>query len=223
MICPNPPALLPGATGRTAVAEIERLRAAAQAAVGWLREGGAPVLVLGGAPPAAVQRGQLLSARAFGLRYEVAWGDGDGDGAGPGDAVALTAAAPLVAAYLLDGHDARYLGVRDPREARAALAGSDVRSVLVMGGGSARRRDGAPGYLDERAVPFDDELARRIGGPDLDDLADPDLALAARLLADLPAPLAVAAGLCRAPMQARLESYDAPYGVAQYVARWWRP
>ena len=67
------------------------------------------------------------------------------------------------------------------------------------------------------------KLGRRIADADLTALAAPDLRLADELLADLPAPLAVAAALCDVPMRSQLDEYDAPYGVANYVARWWAP
>ncbi|WP_158716174.1 hypothetical protein [Blastococcus sp. Marseille-P5729] len=217
-ICPSPPALLPGATGASTVVEIERLRECALQVVRWLSELGEPVLVLASGTPRQVDEGTRLSARAFGIGFESQLG------ARRDPARAVTPAEPglLVAAYLLDGHPASARTLRDPDLATVQLPRHPARALLVMGGGSARRREGAPGHVDDRAMPYDDQLVARIARPDLDALSTPDLALADELLADLPAPLAVAARLLEGrTVRSRVDSYDAPYGVADIVARWW--
>lgn len=95
--------------------------------------------------------------------------------------------------------------------ALAAATGAEVvesgeTGVLVIGNGSAKRTEKAPGHLDDRAEAFDDALRR-------DFAADP--ALAEQLWADT----AVLAGL--APLTEAVVLYDAaPFGVQYWVAVW---
>jgi hypothetical protein len=55
-------------------------------------------------------------------------------------------------------------------------------ALLVMGDGSARRSVSAPGYLDERAEPFDTEVERAVREGDMPALAALDPALAHELM-----------------------------------------
>lgn len=95
--------------------------------------------------------------------------------------------------------------------ALAAAAGAEVvesgeTGVLVVGNGSAKRTEKAPGHLDDRAEAFDDALRR-------DFAADP--ALAEELWADT----AALAGL--PPLAGAEVLYDAaPFGVQYWVAVW---
>lgn len=219
MISPCPPALLPGATGADRVPEIERLRTVLQDAVSWLLEPGEPVLVLTAGAQCVVAEGTALSAAAYGLDYRTHLGR-------PGSPAArLAPRVPglLVAGYLLDGHPATGVQVADVATAHRQVAELDPAAVLVCGGGSARRRDGAPGHVDPRAVPYDDALAAQIGSADLAALSHTDLPLGDELLCDLARPLAVAARLAArwGPVHGRLDAYCAPYGVANLVGRWW--
>ncbi|WP_068396896.1 hypothetical protein, partial [Kribbia dieselivorans] len=81
-----------------------------------------------------------------------------------------------------------------PHETRARCAeiGRELAEracvLIVVGGGSARRSVAAPGYLDERAQPFDADLAAALRDVDLETLANVDPALAAELLVDGRAP-----------------------------------
>lgn len=104
-----------------------------------------------------------------------------------------------------------------PSGARVAAAlvaevGADVvaageSGVLVVGNGSAKRTEKAPGHLDERAEAFDASL--RVS------FADIDAALAADLWADT----ACLAGL--PPLaEAEVTYDDAPFGVQYWVATW---
>ena len=77
--------------------------------------------------------------------------------------------------------------------------------------------------MDDRAVPFDDRLGELLRTGDVGGFAALDLELAAELFADLPGVLAPYCGsLPPGPVAAALDYYDAPYGVAYYVARWGR-
>jgi hypothetical protein len=113
----------------------------------------------------------------------------------------------------------------------AGLAASAPRvALLAMGDGSARRSVSAPGYLDERAGPFDAAVERAVRDGDLAALAAIDPGLAAELLAaGRPAwqvlAGAVGAGTGTVPGtgtdgQAKAEVLycDAPFGVGYLAA-----
>ncbi|NED72569.1 hypothetical protein G3I51_09470, partial [Streptomyces sp. SID9944] len=95
------------------------------------------------------------------------------------------------------------------------LAGrADRVALLVMGDASACRSLKAPGYLDERAEPFDAEAARVLGAADVPALAALDAALAAELKASGRAPWQVLAGAAElANLSGTLLYDEAPYGV----------
>jgi hypothetical protein len=108
-----------------------------------------------------------------------------------------TPALPLalgIGAFLLDeaGYQGprTYEGIAEYESAAACLAlGAKVATsaprvaLLAMGDGTARRSLSAPGYLDERAAPFDEAVERAVRTADLPALAALDSALAADLLA----------------------------------------
>src|ERR1700722_17338336 len=102
----------------------------------------------------------------------------------------------------------------------ARLAGQEGRvAMLVLADGSARRTLKAPGYLDERSLGFDDEVIRRLTGPDLAGLLAVDPELARELMATgRPAwqVLAGAAGGLRAATEVRYTGD--PFGVFYLVA-----
>ena len=98
--------------------------------------------------------------------------------------------------------------------ALVAAAGASVveageTGVLVVGNGSAKRTEKAPGHLDERAAEFDDALRTSFAG------IDPGLA--EELWADT-------AGLAdlvpRSLPDAEVLYDDAPFGVQYWVAVW---
>ena len=92
--------------------------------------------------------------------------------------------------------------------------------LLVMGDGTARRSTSAPGYLDERAEPFDAEVERAVRDGDLPALARLDPDLAADLLAvGRPAWQVLAGALGDAGEVTTEVLYcAAPLGVAYLVA-----
>lgn len=97
-------------------------------------------------------------------------------------------------------------------QALAAAVGSEVvaeeeTGVLVVGNGSAKRTERAPGHFDERAEAFDASLRESFDGIDAA-LAD-DLWADTACLAGLP-PLA----------EAEVTYDDAPFGVQYWVATW---
>jgi hypothetical protein len=106
----------------------------------------------------------------------------------------------------------------------AATAGPGVTAVLAMGDGSARRSTSAPGYLDERAQPFDTAVEEAVRAGDLAALAEVDPGLARELMATgrpawqvLAGALGPAQGQDQRPVTDILYA-DAPFGVSYLVA-----
>jgi hypothetical protein len=131
-----------------------------------------------------------------------------------------------IGAWLLDDAgcacDRGYVTV--PPDAAADVATGPSRiAVLAVGDGSARRTEKAPGFLDERAEPFDATIAHAIRDGDVAALADLDPGLAAELLcAGAPVWRWVMRQIgVRAVTGAELLADTAPYGVG-YFAGWWR-
>jgi hypothetical protein len=92
-------------------------------------------------------------------------------------------------------------------------------AVLVLGDGAACRREGAPGYIDDRSFAYDDTVAAALGSGDTAVLAGLDRSLGAELLATgrLTWPVAAAA---ITPASAELRYRDDPYGLSWFVALW---
>lgn len=116
--------------------------------------------------------------------------------------------------------------IADPQGARVAahLLASTTRtgrepSYLVVGNGSARRSEKAPGHLDERAVGFDDRLRAALvscnGGWDEAELGEELLAALDGIRELLP----------RLPTgsEVSVDYDDDPYGVQYWVMRWGAP
>lgn len=94
-------------------------------------------------------------------------------------------------------------------------------SWLVVGNGSAKRTEKAPGHLDERAEPFDERLGRALGAADPEALRGIDQALAADLWAATGQMPALADLLSGAGAHTVAVDYEgAPYGVQYWVMRW---
>ncbi|HEX5496774.1 MAG TPA: hypothetical protein VFX70_19605 [Mycobacteriales bacterium] len=227
--CPHPPLLVPR-IGSGAAGNLRALRDACDGAVAPLvRAEPDIVLIVGGGKRAA------------------RWSDGDGGSLGGfGMDLVVPLAGPVrvgrdrmplsltIGAWLLarSGYRGERLAFSVPAGADAEdLAGwadqiadlGDRLALLVMGDGSARRTEQAPGYLDSRAVPFDDRVAAALGNGNPAALRriDPDLASA--LLAAGGAPWRLAGWVGGDDrFDARLLYHDAPYGVGYLVASWWR-
>jgi hypothetical protein len=233
-ICPSPPLLATELTGQAAI--LPELRAACAAAAARLVAAAPDVVAVAG--PAETTgpwdpAGQLsLASFAPALRPGRPLAD-TGKKRDAGRAV-VAPALPLalgIGALLLD--EAGYTGPRmfqgiaedEPAAACLALgrqlAASAPRvALLAAGDGTARRSAAAPGYLDERAAPFDEAVERAVRDGDLPAIAALDPALAADLLAaGRPAWQALAGALAgaRRPQTQVLYS-DAPLGVAYLVA-----
>ncbi len=225
-LCPQPPLLVPEVAQRS-TPELDRLRSACTAAVTTMLEAAPDVVVCVGEGPRLHRYDETAGGtlREYGVDLRAG-----------GDSAELPLALTL-GAWLLDG-----VAWRGPRrycalpqettpeecvEMGEKIAGADLRvGVLAMGDGSAKRSTAAPGYLDERAGPFDSEVARALSAPDLTWLTQglPPLACAELWVAGRPAWQFLAGAATQPPHDAHLEArmhYDAaPYGVGYFVADW---
>jgi hypothetical protein len=102
-------------------------------------------------------------------------------------------------------------------------AGRGGSAYLVVANGSARRNDTAPGFLDQRAVPFDEAVEAALRAPDPEVLARLDTRLAADLLVGNPGGLVRLGALLSGAHTIGVDYADDPYGVAYWVARWELP
>lgn len=220
VLCPSPPLLARGLTGRDPVAG--SLRDACAAAVARLLSAGSEVVAVVGAGAAtqAWDPDDRLDLSAYAPAPGAATGK-------PGLPLALG-----LGALLLD--TAGYTGPRllqavGESEAPAACLrlGASLADaaatvgLLVVGDGSARRSPAAPGHFDERAAAFDDAVRGAISGGDMAALAGIDPVLAAGLMATGRAAWQVLAGaLLGTPHRPSAEILYAgdPFGVAYLVA-----
>ncbi|WP_347565675.1 hypothetical protein [Nocardioides sp. IC4_145] len=135
------------------------------------------------------------------------------------DPVAELRAAALAAVRWL-GPEAAVLGDTQGERVAAALMGAagvrrgGTAAYLVVGNGSAKRSEKAPGHLDERSFGFDAALGDALVAGDLSGV---DWSLADELWASVD-------GLRRAsPLvsgSAAVDYADDPYGVQYWVMRW---
>jgi hypothetical protein len=232
-LCPAPPLLARELTGADPVVPALR-RACLDAAAALIADGPDLVAVVGvaGETRAWPPDGQLdLSPYAPALRT-AHLAPASAPSSVPARPVpALPLPLPLgLGARLLD--QAGYQGRRElqsvsdeePAAACAALgarlAGASARvAVLVMADGTARRGLKAPGYLDERSVPFDAEVERAVRAGDLTALLALDPVLAQELMATGRAGWQVLAGAMNGVRPAAEIRYcDDPFGVAYLVA-----
>ncbi|MFH0516372.1 class III extradiol dioxygenase subunit B-like domain-containing protein [Streptomyces sp. M41] len=229
-VCPCPPLLVPEVAAGAAP-ELDAARAACCDALGVLAAARPDRLVIVGPAEESEQgtyaEGTPGSFRGFGVDVDVRLGTG---GEEPGRALPTSLA---VGAWLLERTDwsdapIEGLGVGEPLEAERCIEiGRDIASraervaLLVMGDASACRTLKAPGYLDERAAPFDASVGRALGAADLAALKALDIGLARELLASGRLPWQVLAGAAEeAGLAGALLYEDAPYGVGYVVAAW---
>ncbi len=224
VVAPHPPVLLRELCGTQD--PVPELRAACRAAVASaLGSGPDAVVVVGGAAETRVWDPSLpIGVRRFGTTH-------------PREAGALPQSLG-VARRLLD--EAGWAGpvrmhavawdadrTAAAEAALALTAGNEERVVLlVMADGSARRGEKAPGHLDERAFGFDDEVGRALASGDAEALRVLDPVLAADLLVQGRAALAVlgevVVGEGGRPRAAVPYRHD-PHGVMYTVAVWHLP
>ncbi|MDN3021278.1 class III extradiol dioxygenase subunit B-like domain-containing protein [Streptomyces sp. S.PB5] len=238
-VCPCPPLLVPEVAAGAAP-ELDAARAACTDALGVLAAARPDLLVVLG-PAEQSGRGThpggtAGSFRGFGVDLDVRLGTGDGADESTDQGAAAGRELPpslAVAAWLLERtgwSDAPIegLGVGEPLAAERCIeVGREIAArasrvaLLVMGDASACRTLKAPGYLDERAAPFDAEVARALGAADVAALAALDVELAFELKVSGRAPWQVLAGAAEgAGLGGELLYEDAPYGVGYVVATW---
>ncbi len=230
-VCPHPPVLVPEAAAGGA-AELDELRAACDAAVAAVAATAPDLIVtVGGAAHTAQFRASAAGSLAG---YGVTWRTGEGTPVLP---LSLT-----IGRFLLDRAG---LLVRTPAEpsrvppARFVAVGFDTPAatclrlgaqivrqaprvaLLVMGDGSARRSERAPGFFDPRAEPYDDQVTAALADADAAWLARLDPKLSADLLVAGRAAWQVLAGAAGGgTYRGHLHCAVAPYGVCYLVASW---
>jgi hypothetical protein len=101
------------------------------------------------------------------------------------------------------------------------LPGAD--SLLVVGDGTARRTEKAPGHFDPRAEAFDAAVAAALTAGDPAGLAGLDETLAVELWATGVHAWQWVSQRVPGPWRGDLLYADAPYGVGYFVAGWQRP
>ncbi|MBW8483581.1 hypothetical protein [Actinomadura parmotrematis] len=220
-VCPHPPILLPEVAGEAA-AELDGLRAACDAAIRAL-DGDVVVVVGGGERTCAYDGPVAASLRPYGL--DAVHGDPQGEAL----PLSLTIGHRLLARSAKDV-PVRYQEVAfDASPVECAELGAKLAEVadrvafLVMGDGSACRTEKAPGYLDERAAPYDAAVARALADADGPALAALDPVLSDGVRAAGRAAWQVLAGAAgEAAFDADLLADEAPYGVGYFAARWRR-
>lgn len=208
MFCPQAPALVPE-VGRGLDGELGEVRAACRAAVASASAvNGSVAIIAAGAAPRAFAPNARGTFAGFGVDRTV----GTGDATGP---VELPTAL-CVGAWLTGGAGRAYAVTPG---APPDLPG-DTAALVVVGDGSARRTEKAPGYLDPRADGYDAEVVAALESGDPQRLAALDVALGAELLcAGAPAWSAVA-GLLDGRYTAGIGYTGAPFGVGYFVATW---
>jgi hypothetical protein len=231
-LCPSPPLLAPGVSGQTDV--LPELRDACEAAVGWLLAA-APDAVTVVGPAAATASWPpdsapdlAMHAPALNRRARLAAARPALGPLSPALPLSLALGAQLLDAAGYDGPRVLQSIAESASPGVCADLGRDLAAdaplsaLLVMGDGSARRSAAAPGYLDERAEPFDTVVEQAIRDGDVAALAalDPDLARDL-LAAGRPAWQMLAGALAATtPVRPRTRILysDAPLGVSYLVA-----
>jgi hypothetical protein len=215
--CPHPPLLVPAVGAQEPVA----VRAPALAAVRWLVDQSIDQLLLLGSGEAATlfPAGAQGSFAGFGVDFTVRLPGGP--------SVSQLPLSLAVGAWLLSevGWTGPVIAVSCDAagELPAGVATTGRIGLLVMGDGSARRTEKAPGWLDERAGDYDAAVSTALADGEPKAL-DSDLALGAELLAAGAPAWAAAAGLLGGRRWHATVSYDdAPYGVGYLVATWSPP
>lgn len=205
-VCPHPPLLVEQVAPGTAE-ELADLREACDAAVLTLLGTRPERIVVIGAADRTTDLDEAAGGTLAGYGVDVVAG-----GAHQELPLNLT-----IGAWLLDR-----AGWTGPRTYSTGWpdAEGDV-AVLVMADGTTTRSVQAPGFLDERAAPYDAAIATALATGDAAALAQLDVDLGAELgAAGVPA-LRTLGDLAKgADVTARLRYDDAPLGVGYFVADW---
>jgi hypothetical protein len=232
-VCPHPPLLVP-ALASGAADELDELRARCLGAVSALLEAeGDPldVVVVGTGPtPGTAAPDATGSLAGYGVDLTVSLSRVAGSPIG-GPALPLSV---TLGVWLL--REAGYPGVIRARvvtehatpaecvELGARIAAFPAATaLLVMGDGSARRTERAPGAYDPRAEAYDATVAAALAAADTATLGALDPELGRELLVAGRAPWQILAGAVAADGRAwkgQLLAETAPYGVDYLVASW---
>jgi len=224
--CPFAPVLVPEAA-QGAAAETAAVRAACDAAVADLARVDGPVLVVGPGPRHREYDG-VAGGTLAGFGVPLTTGVD-----GPIDRAARLPLSLTLGAWLLDRAGVplsrrRYLAVSGDGDPTSTPQDTVLaaRAWLVMGDGTARLSDRAPGALDPAAAAFDATAVAALGSGDPEALAALDPVVGARLLAaGVPAWRYVGRAIVGAEgagrrWTARVRAHEAPYGVSYIVASW---
>ncbi|MFI6353651.1 class III extradiol dioxygenase subunit B-like domain-containing protein [Streptomyces sp. NPDC050743] len=230
-VCPCPPLLVPEVAAGAAP-EMDAARSACTDALGVLAAARPDLLVVVG-PAEQSGRGSFPqgtsgSFRGFGVDVEVRLGPAEDTVSGRELPPSLAVGAWLLERTGWADAPIEGLGVGEPLASERCIeAGREIGAragrvaLLVMGDASACRTVKAPGYLDERAAPFDAEVARALGAADVAAVQALDAELAYELKVSGRAPWQVLAGAAEgANLGGALLYEDAPYGVGYVVATW---
>ncbi|MEU6458759.1 class III extradiol dioxygenase subunit B-like domain-containing protein [Streptomyces sp. NPDC047065] len=233
-VCPCPPLLVPEVAAGAAP-ELDAARAACTDALGVLAAARPDRLVVVGpadsAGPEIYPQGTPGSFRGFGVDLDVRLGSDTGaatPAAGSELPYGFAVGAWLLARTGWSHAPVEGVGVGEDLTAeRCAAVGRELAgragrmALLVLGDASACRTLKAPGYLDERAAPFDAAAGRALGAADVTALAGLDVALARQLKVSGRAPWQVLAGAAGdTGLSGTLLYEDAPYGVGYVAAAW---
>ena len=220
VLLPHPPLLLRELGG--AQDPVASLREAAVAAVRSAVAGASAVVVVGGHD----QDGDWSADHPVDVRRFGTTGEHP---ARPGLPTSLGVGLRLLQEAGWDGPvelmAARWHAGPGPVAALAERLGDrpDGTVLLVLGDGSARRGEKAPGFLDDRAFGFDDTVAAALASGDAAALRDLDAGLAEELMVLGSTALrllgSVAAGGGSTPVAA-MTYRDDPFGVSYFVATW---
>lgn len=136
---------------------------------------------------------------------------------------AVAALGPRVRVVASSGESAE-VGAALVTAAGAIDVDDDETGVLVLGNGSAKRTEKAPGYFDERAEAFDGAVRDALA-TDISRLEEIDQALARELWADAGQLAGLvghagASGIDLAACHTQVLYDDAPFGVQYWVVRW---
>jgi hypothetical protein len=218
-LCPSPPLLICGLTGKAAV--LPELRAACELAAAELVAADPDVVAVVG--PGV----QTMIVDAAARLDMAAFAPGIGVATHPGSGLPMSLG---IGSWLLDqaGYAGERLlqsvGHREPVQ-RCARLGADLAAapaktaLLVLADGSACRNPKAPGYFDERSAGFDAEVERAVRAGDLGALLAIDAELASELMATgRPAWQVLAGALKGDRLTTEIRYCDDPFGVAYLVA-----
>lgn len=216
-VCPHPPLLVPE-VAQGAATELDLIRAACDEAVGRLRV--VPRIIVVGTGPRTHSHppDATGSLRPYGVNLST----------GPDGELPLSL---TIGRWLLERAGLAAAGYQevaadaataDCLRLGAELVAGEPTALLVMGDGSACLTEKAPGGFDERARPFDDEVARALHTADRAAIAALDAAPAADLMAAGRAAWQVLAGAADDTCHGTLHARDDRYGVGYHVANWAR-